>query len=197
MVEITTNIKLEILSCFTDFTKNTFTLSEISRKTGISHTTLIPHTKELQDILRFERRGRNKEFYLDKKSSLTRNYLVMAEAYRTIKHLNQNIMLKNISDEIKGINMPIILFGSHAKGYQTKDSDIDIAVFSKEDEKTKDVFKKISEIYGKDINLKFAASYSDTKSHLIKEIMESHIILSGFDHFVSGCLDGERFIYDK
>ena len=83
------------------------------------------------------------------------------------------------------INCGKIIFGSYAKNINTKDSDLDIILLSKED-------KKINEIINKS-SIEIHTQFS-TKNELRKrlndgdtlaiEIAKNHIILSNFDDLV-------------
>ncbi len=82
----------------------------------------------------------------------------------------------------------IILFGSHAKGTVTKESDIDILLISKVktgiDKMTKEIYAK----YGKEVNV-IAMTPDDFKKQkdraLIKEVIKYHYVLYGVEKFAN------------
>lgn len=80
----------------------------------------------------------------------------------------------------------IILFGSYAKGFQNKESDIDIAIFSKNKTK-KEIFKmrqKLERIAMRDVDLVNLADV-DLSSALKYEVLMTGIVLH--------CLDSYQF----
>ena len=159
MVEIPTTNSLEILTVFTDYADERYNISKIARKIKRSHVTLLPHLDELEknQILKSLLNGRNKEFTINKESILTRNFIEMTENYKVFKLLKKETLLKKIVQEIcnKKTNAIIIIFGSYVKGGYNKESDIDIAYIGSESEDRNRIFKEISQVYGKEINVKY------------------------------------------
>ena len=190
MVEIPTNTTLEILIIFTKYTNERYSISKIARDIKKSHVTLLPHLDELEknQILVSTLNGRNKEFAINKESILARKFLEMTENYKAFKLLKEETLLKKIVQEIyvKKINATIILFGSYVKGKHTKESDIDIAYIGSESEDRNKIFKDISQIYGKEINVKYISEKGlrNRDDHLVAEIIKDHIIVNNVSKFV-------------
>jgi predicted nucleotidyltransferase len=188
MVEFPTKKTFEILSLFTDYTILSLNVSKISLLLDLSHVTLLPHIDELikKDILSYEIRGRNKELKLNKKQPLTSIFLEMTENYKLQDFVQKNIFFKKIIHEIKDFNNPIVLFGSYAKGNLNKESDIDIAIIGTKNNNLIQKFEYLSQIVGKDINLKFISSLNNFNNPLIFEIIKYHIVLNNSSLFVKG-----------
>lgn len=154
-------------------------IRQIAKDLQISHTTIIRKIEELvnENVLDFKIEGRNKVFFL-KKTINARNYVYMAENYKTKKILDKypelSIIIKEILNNAKS-NL-IVLFGSYAKFNVKLDSDIDIFIETK-DSKLKEKLKQIN----RKISLKIGDF--DLNNILIKEIIKSHVILKGVEVF--------------
>lgn len=88
--------------------------------------------------------------------------------FEFISEINQKIEIKNI-----------ILFGSYVKKTNTKNSDIDIAIISKEKIDLFEIAYKIEEKYNKKIELHYfsESDFKKTKSKLIEEIKRDGIYI--------------------
>jgi len=80
MVEKITNAKLKILSLFRTHYMAQYHVREMAKLLKISHATLIPHLKGLENdrILVSKAAGRNKVFSLEFENILTRNYIILS-----------------------------------------------------------------------------------------------------------------------
>jgi len=69
---------------------------------GISHVTLIPHLKRLESdrILKSQKTGKNKEYFLNFKNTIVEKYMSIAETLETVKFLNKHFLVKKIYEEI-------------------------------------------------------------------------------------------------
>ena len=77
-------------------------------------------------LLRYEREGKNKYYFLDLSSSLTSSLLQMVECYKEIWFWQQHPPLAPLFQELS--RWGVILFGSYAKGIAKKESDLDLVV---------------------------------------------------------------------
>jgi len=164
----------------------------MARLLGISHVTLIPRLKKLENdrILKSIKAGKNKEYFLNFENTMVKKYIAVAETLEATKFLNIHFVIKKIYEGISPLNGgSLILFGSWAKSYATEESDVDIFCLGKiSDDKLKQI-RKTGEVYGKKINIKTASieNFVDGLKEgdpLIKEIVEGHIILENSDLFV-------------
>ncbi len=172
------NIELEIIL---KLLKKNYHLRELSKELKEPLTNLSRKIKILESkkIIDSKTKGRNKKLFL-KDSLLTEIYILMSENYNLIKFLETNpsykIIFKELRDKSKG--ELIILFGSYAKGTETKSSDLDI--FLEKTDNSRSEKKKIQEIYSK---LSVKEGEFDLNSNLIKEIIEDHVIIKGVERF--------------
>ncbi|HNZ88141.1 MAG TPA: nucleotidyltransferase domain-containing protein [Methanofastidiosum sp.] len=185
---------LKVLSLFTCGYNKEFYIREVNRKLGVSPRTaqLVLETLESKGVLLSSMRGKIKSYSL-RKNQGTRYYLILSEAYKTTLFMENNSMIKEITEKILPFISGIgVIFGSYAKGTETKDSDIDIFVAGNAEAKK---IKEISKIYGVDINLvvypleKFKSLID--KGIFLREVLENHIIISSIDLFVSMVLENE------
>lgn len=189
MVIKLTNYTFELGSLFTDYTIDYMNISEIARLIGTNHVTLLPHVKMLveSNIFNITINGRNKNLFIDKKSARSRLFFEMVENYKTLKYIQDVLIIKKLVDEIKIKNLgeTIILFGSYVNKTYTKSSDIDIAVLGKKSKKLTEFFGKFSQIYGKEINIKYISSFNNKDDFLVKEILKNHLILNETSKFIN------------
>jgi len=191
MVRKSTN-QFEIISLYRTNYQARFYVRAMAKLLGISHVTLIPRLKKLENdrILKSGKAGKNKEYFLNFENTIVKKYLTTAETLETIKFLNKHFVIKKIYEEISPIEVgSLILFGSWAKSYATEESDIDIFCLGKTSNDKPEQIKKAGEIYGKKVNVKTASvkNFIDglrEGNPLIKEIIEGHIILKNPDLFV-------------
>jgi predicted nucleotidyltransferase len=152
---------------------------ELSKKINISLTKTQKELKRLEreNIIDYNLEGKNHIYYIKKNLTAKLN-LINAENYKLNKLIKIHNILEPIITELikKSKSNLIILFGSYAKGTQTKNSDIDIYI-----ETTNPKIKKeIENIYNK-ISVKIGPF--DTTQPLVKEIQKNHIILKGGEHY--------------
>jgi len=161
---------------------------ELINKVEISQKNIALTLNELEkkNILSSKRKGNMKYFFFNKSNPLIRKYLVLAELMHSIGFLQKSPKISHILDKIKKSNQIICVFGSYAKDKQKKDSDLDLFIVGSVDKKQ---IKKISETYNLKISIKNASKLNFIKSlkegnSLMNEILEDHIILSGYEEFV-------------
>jgi len=194
MVEKTTNNKMEIMSLYRHDYLAQYHTRMIAKLTKKSHVTLLPHLKSLEKdkILTPKTIGKNKVFSLNFNNILTKEYILLSETIKTIIFLEKSFLMKKISTELFNLNLSgtIILFGSYTKGTAKEDSDIDIFYLGAITEKEINEIKKISQTYGKTINVKKSKSKNfetglRKKDPLLTEIIKDHIILQNPCTFVN------------
>ena len=152
-------------------------LRKIAKDLKINHMTIKRALDALvkENVLDVKEQGRNNIFTI-KKTLEAQSIVLMAEAYKLMRLLKRHPELKQSISELKKLPTDlIVMFGSYAKGSETKDSDIDIFI------ETKD--KKIRE--KAKLHSKFSIKIGDYEKEnlLIKEIEKIHIILKGVESF--------------
>lgn len=179
------NKELEVIALYTSNYKAEFYLRQISRLTKIPLKTCQNTLSNLekQKILKSKIDGKNKYFSLNLDNIQTKSYLLQAEINKLDNFLNNYQEFKTFLKSIYS-NIPIIIFGSFAKMKPDKDSDLDMLVLSKEEQKFPShlITHKIHQINMSEDSFKKALSEKET---LIKEIEGNHIILNNPSSYVN------------
>lgn len=194
MEEKITSYIFEVLSLYqADYTRSLH-VRGMAKLLDISHVTLLPYLKELEEdrILDSRRVGKNKEYTLNANNVLTKDHLVVSEKLETIKYLQKNFLIKKVSQHLIDVDIQgaLVLFGSYAKGYATETSDIDLFHLGKLPEDQVMEIEKIGNIYGKKISIKTSTIKNFTQGlvtgdPLIREVIKTHVILQNPDLFVN------------
>jgi predicted nucleotidyltransferase len=189
MVIKVNNTDLKILSLFTKGYDKEYYIREVEKLLKVSsRTALVTLAKlEKKGILESKKRGKIKVYSI-RRSTLSREFFLLAEQYKKIQFLEKNHLIKEIfekADEfMKGI---VIVFGSYAKGIQKEDSDLDLFIVGKFDEKK---IKEVSKKYGITINIKsYPLKIFEKEIHediLLKEIVGNHVLIKDAEGFVRG-----------
>lgn len=177
--------EFSILSLYLgDYSKRLY-LREISSLSKLPLRTAQRTLADLENarILKSEVRGKNKYLFLNLENIQAKHMLLQAETYKTIQFLEKYAAFKSFLKEIKGVSVPIIVFGSFAKFTADKSSDVDMLMISdkKIDLPTHLLPNEIHEMYISKDNFIRA---SEKNEALIKKIEENHIILNSHSFFV-------------
>ncbi|HLD15206.1 MAG TPA: hypothetical protein VJB94_01355 [Candidatus Nanoarchaeia archaeon] len=189
-ISITENT-LQVLSLFTnDFTREYY-IREVEKLLKISPRTaqLILEDLENKGIIESKIKGKIKNYKI-KHSEFTNRYLVFVEQYKAIAFLEKNLLVKEIIEKItKNIKGIGLIFGSHVKGIESKESDLDIFIAGNYD---KEAIKRVSKNLGIEISVKcypiktFEKNIS--KDILLKEILKNHIVFINTEQFIQKVL---------
>ncbi|MFA6888100.1 MAG: nucleotidyltransferase domain-containing protein [Candidatus Woesearchaeota archaeon] len=195
MAQIVSNInnhELEIISLYLSDYKREIHVREIARLLNANHRTIgltVEKLKEKQ-VMNLKKIGKNNVYSLNIQNITTREYITCAESLQKIKILEKHFFFKKLLTELSQIieTEPIVLFGSYAKGKETKESDIDILLFKGETEIEAKI-KSIAKQYNKSIQVQQATREQfETgiweKDPLIIEIVNNHIILNNNQFFI-------------
>lgn len=153
-------------------------LRGIAKELKINHMTVKRVLDKLvkENILDVKQEGRNNVFSI-KKTLEAENYVLRAELYKFNKFINKHTFLKLSLKELRKTNVGlVVIFGSYAKGLETKDSDVDIYIATN---------KRTIRKWASKINEKFSVKIGkyDKKNLLIKEIEKDHVIVKGVELF--------------
>ena len=186
-----TESHLRVLSLFTKGYEESYYIREVGRMLAISPRTaqLILQDLEKRGILESRTRGKIRIFYL-RKNDRAKDYLILVEHYKRISFLKEKPLIQEITGKIRQhITGLCVIFGSYAKGTQTKDSDLDILVIGNY---SGNAVRKISELYGIDVSIKRYPPEFFRKNIrtdiLLREVVKDHIILGGVEEFVVAAL---------
>ena len=111
----------------------------------------------------------------------------MSEVYKTIEFLRKNFKIKKIAELITDRAEVAVIFGSYAKGLATNVSDLDLIIINGNLNK---IINEIENLYGikispKNFSKKEFIKSQKNKDNFFIEILNSHIILNGFDFFIN------------
>lgn len=130
---------------------------------------------------------------LENEKSLTLIQLSEIEKRNEFYEKNKKLKLiledfvNSVKSQSKNI-ISIVLFGSHAKGTATKESDIDILLISKGKIEIEKITREMYAKYGKEISTLIITQSDFEKQKnkaVIKEIIRSHYVLYGVENFVN------------
>jgi predicted nucleotidyltransferase len=176
MVQKSDNITFEIILNLLANSENH--VRGLAKDLNASHTTILRKVSELVEkgVLDCSREGKNKMLSL-KKNFGARNYVYMAENYKTARVISRypelGVIMKEVSDNAD--SELIVLFGSYAAFRAKKDSDID--VYIEATVKVKERLKIVSD------RLSVKTGVFDLKNNLIREIIKNHVIIKGVEKF--------------
>lgn len=91
-----------------------------------------------------------------------------------LKAIYMSGLLSYLEEELPGAT--IVLFGSYSYGYDTEESDIDIAIIGRKEKRLN--LEKFRELLWREVRLNFYDSWKDIHQHLRNNILNG-IILSG------------------
>jgi len=194
------DLRLKILEEFVSDYSAMLTGSFIAKKKALNQKSVANALLELEreGFLKSKTYGKNRQFFLNFADlEMVINLLSAAEHLRTIKFYKKNPLAKEVISKIIPLCSGIVMiFGSYAKGLQRKDSDLDVFVMGRCNEKQ---IQKISEAYRLEINVKkypeeYFKRLESRKDILLKEVIRNHIIVSDVQHFV---VNLARFYYGK
>jgi predicted nucleotidyltransferase len=173
---------LRIMELYTTNYAKQVHLREIARAIAVDVKATLLQLNRLEslNILISTRKGRHKEYTLNLHNLLTRNFLVMAELFKSTKFLADNFPIKKILSQLDDDSI-LVLFGSYAKSTYTEESDIDIFSIGETS------IEALGKTIGKAIFVKSATEKQFFKGldrdPLVKEVVSSHIVLKNAEKF--------------
>ena len=178
---------LYLLIPFSQEYNKKFSGSELARIVGIPQRSASRYLSELvkKNVLRFEIKGNNKFYYLDLNDERTKILLELIESYKSFIFSLKIGLWKDL-EKLIGFGT-VILFGSHVKGYSTKDSDIDVLIFAKKTEKLKKILRNLPKVQPQIIDFKSFEKLVSNKDVLSLEIIKNHVVFGGVSEFVKLC----------
>ena len=175
-----------------------FTMHELSKLVGIPYASFyryIQHLTKLGSIIVREV-GKAKVVSLNLEHPVLKAELTQASFEEMLVYTQKNKMIKKIQQEFETKDI-VLLFGSYAKGTQTKRSDIDLLIINKDGKKTI-FFSKYETLYNVKINplfvkkSEFKNMLRSKEENVGKQALKNHIILNNPDKFWECVLNAVR-----
>ncbi len=178
--------EIKILVPFTEKYNSFIYGSRLAKINSLPQKTISRKLNQYCEIgfLKFKRDGRNKLYYFDLNDASSRILIQIIEFYKGVVFLYKYPKIGLLINDLLKINS-VVLFGSYAKGYATKESDIDLLIIGKRSKKVKDVIKR----YPFKINIHYSTFENFEKlllknNTLAKEIAKNHIIFTYCEEFI-------------
>lgn len=157
-------------------------IKEKQRSTADKLNTLAKHK-----ILTYEAKGNAKDYYLNLKNPVVFDLMVVAEQYKSIMFLENTFMFRDLFFKLRRIvDGYIIIFGSYARGDYSKQSDLDVLIIGKYNQKNMDNILSQYPIKVNTMPMKKKAFKNGLfkKHNFILEVLKYHIIMKGTSDIV-------------
>lgn len=195
------NTKKKIIPLFSKDLDRELTIHQIKKELKRSYHFVYDNVQELikENVLNKKTRGHSTVCTLNLKNDKTSALLTLNSIEEKEHFFNNKKELKPLFNELidnltfKVDIFSILLFGSYAKGIETKQSDVDILIIAEKKDKDNAISREIRALetkYGKEINqivinrkiFKDMLS-SRTELNVGKETLANHVILYGAEMF--------------
>lgn len=171
-------MKQIIYNIIEELQKQNMHVRALSKILNINPMTLSRKIKELEkeNVVDFREEGKNKVYFL-KDSIESEQYQLITEHNKLIQIIKKHPRLRKVIEKIQESEIELaIIFGSYAKNTESKKSDIDLYIHTKD----KSIKKKI-ELTDSKLSVKIGEF--DVKNLLIKEMIKNHIIIKGVEKY--------------
>ncbi len=143
-------------------------------------------------VIKYKESGRSKIMALNFNEPLLSSFILLSETYKKIKFMEKNDIFKEFIRQVERIDHihTLSIFGSYARGGQTKESDLDMLVVTdgrcKEDLPSYILPVKIHEIR---MEYSIFCDAIEKGEPLLKEVMENHVLIKGLDLFIEKVIE--------
>jgi predicted nucleotidyltransferase len=191
----TTPTASRIIGIYSNEYNKSVYLRELARAIKIDHKAVGLQLKKLEhaNVLSSVKKGRNLEYRLNLDNIVTKYYIILSEIFAAKNLIENNFMIKKLIEAMgRDVDGSIILFGSFAKGKETKDSDIDIMILTDKIIKYEPSRYRLTHEVGsginREINIKEITKDGlmqglRKNDPLVHEIVNNHILLKGAEEF--------------
>lgn len=178
---------LDLLIPYSNGYNASYSGAELARISKLPQRTVARHLKNLvnNNLLRFKKEGKNNKYYIDINDKKGKIFITLIEDYKAFLFLN-NANIWHVVMELMDFGT-VILFGSYAKGYATKDSDIDMMLIGKPSVKANLAARRFDKVNLHTLNLAKFVQLLRKKNTLAVEIVRSHVIFGQSDEFIDVC----------
>ena len=176
------SLELKILKEFSDDYSKRIYGRAIAKKLNLNQKTVsnMLIRLEKENIIKFSRDGKNKYYFLNKFNPCISEIIKVIEISKKVDFLEHHLKLRTLFEELeKRANGLVIIFGSYAKGTETKNSDLDVFVI-----RNIKSAENLEHTYKIKINIIKAKAKGLHGSIIFNEVLKSHIILNGLEDFI-------------
>lgn len=183
--------KLKIINYLGKNPGKSFTMHELSKLVKMPYATFYRTVKQMTDLITTEKVGHSKTVRINLVNPNLRSYLTISSDQESKEFLKNQPIIRKIAAEI-GDKDIILVFGSYAKGTETKSSDIDMLIINKDGKRTVS-FSKYELLFKKKINpifvtlKEFRLMLGDMEENVGKQALKNHIVLNNPESFW-GCV---------
>lgn len=201
MVKITSISVMEIrmLEFLLANTTSRFSIREISRRAKIDYKLVHSTIKKLEarGVVKQERVANAILCSIDLGGDLSSVYYVESLRAKNFLAKNSDVraLVEGALHRIPRLYFSLVIFGSFAKGAQTKTSDLDLLIISPNQEVGEEIARII---HGESMHLRFRVhpiivgekefidNLKDKRTNVITEAFRNHIIIEGLEGFYNG-----------
>lgn len=187
MVNVMVNNKLDIVIALIEKPNERITINRLSQELDMDYKNLYNIVKNFEraNLIFLEKNGNAYNCILNKK---VHPIIFEAEFKRRNNFLKEK-SFKVLNNKLSKLNFPFIalVFGSYAKGTETKNSDIDLMVIC-ENSRNKEIQRTIS-LFPQDIHLitltseEFHSMANSKEFNVVTEAISNNIILIGIEDY--------------
>jgi uncharacterized protein len=178
---------LSVLALFTDGYDREYYIRMINTVLPMSHGTAQTILERLEKklVLSSTLKGKTRIFRI-KPGEIAVQYLILAEQYKKIAFMEEKPYPSEVLNRIGPLTDGILLvFGSYAKGTETKESDLDLLVAGHYDEKK---ISRIGKMYDTEISIhaftEDVFQKNDPRDTLLIEAKKHHIVWKNPERFI-------------
>lgn len=189
---VITNSRIKLLKTLLASPKETYTIRALSKKAGINYRQAYEEAIKMNkdNLISIAKQGNSSICSINLQTDTA--LYAYVESLRTRDFIKNSNKIQLVAKELEKISTSFctaILFGSHAKGKATKDSDIDILLVSKNPEETEqEANAALSTLsYNMHISSVSEESFNEMRQkkglNVVNELEGSHIILAGYEDY--------------
>ena len=181
--------KLKIINYLGKNIGNKYTMHELSKLVKIPYATFHRTIANSSDVIFKNKFGNTCLVEIKISNPIIKSYLTISSDEEKKKFLRNHRLIRKISNELQ-IKDIVLLFGSYAKGTQTKNSDIDLLIINNSGKKSIS-FSRYELLFKKKINpifitkKEFKLMLKDKEENVGKQALKNHIVLKNPDKFWS------------
>ncbi len=171
-----------------------FTMHQLSKLVKIPYATFHRTINQMHDLIISESIGKSKTIRINLKNPNIKSYLTISSDEEEKDFLKNQPIIKKIISEINSKDI-VVLFGSYAKGLETRKSDIDLLIINDKGKKNLS-FSKYELLFNKKINpifisvKEFKLMLNEQGENIGKQTLRDHIILNNPERFWECVLNG-------